>query len=450
MAGTYRISSIIFFLWPATLVAAFFIGRLTLSNNLASVQSTILNSTENSDSEKSAKSGSVALTKSTDDFLFIIDEEIDPLLVIRQAVTESDPLKRMSILTDAFSELKKDNIVDGFALLESIEDGRLRQQMNTLLLNTWGKMDGAAAMEYAMNQESDDSGGRDGRGGRGFGRDRGGSLKRDTMAVMSGWGETNPQAAVAYAAENGTGDHGRNTMMLAALQGWAENDIAGAVNYAMDNPTSVGPGQEGRGGRGGGVENFLINRYVNENSQAATQWALSQSDPEKRNDAIGTVARSLANDSPEEAILWAQSLADPEAQAQAVRGAALGWAREYPLAAMDWALGMEDSDTSDQATRIALSTWAREDPYNASEYVIGMEAGPDKDQAASTMAQNLMRQDPEMALLWAESITDPSLQAETLAPITQDWLQKDAAQVTEWIENSSLSEEVKKQLLNQF
>ena len=434
----------LFFLWPATLVAAFFIGRLSLSNDPAARYAAL----ENSGGETGAKSYEVKKMRPSPEIeepTLITKGIADPLLLIRSAISETNPLKRMSLLTGAFSKLTKDNIMDGVALLQSLPDGQLKRNMETLLYNTWGKLDGPAAMEYVMSQQEEvNQGGR----GRGRGGDRfsggGGRPLGNSIAVMSGWSEVDPKSAVAYAAENGSTEGGRNTLMMAAMQGWATTDIEGAINYAM---TEVDTTTDQGRGRGGGIENFLINRYVNDNPQAAAQWALSQSDPEVRKDAIGSIARSMAGDSPEEAALWAQNISDPEAQVEALLGTAAGWVREDPTAAMDWVLSIEDSATSSQATRSALSTWAREDPYSASDYVINMDAGAEKDLAAATLTQNLVRQDPEMALLWAESITDPNLQMETLVPITNGWMNKNHEEATKWIQSSSLSEETKQELL---
>jgi len=454
MAAPKRNLSILLFIWPATLVLAFFFGRLTLSNDpAASYQAALENSKENAKA-KSSEVGKID-TQSLDDAEMIMEGAIDPIAQIRNALAENDPLKQMALLTEAFSNLNKHNIKEGIALLDSLPDGRFKQQMETLLYNTWGKLDGPAAMEYVQSQvEEDTGGGRGGRGGRGggdrgFGGDRGGSSSyRNSTAVMSGWAEADPQNAVAYAAENGSSDGGRNTLMLSAMQGWANTDIESAINYAInDVPESTDQNRGGRGG--GGMENFLINRYVNEDPQAASQWALSQTDPEVRNDAVGTIARSMAADSPEDAALWAQAISDPEAQSEALRGTASGWAREDPAAALDWALNIEDPSVSSEATRSALSTWAREDPYSASDYVLeNMEPGATKDSAAAILTQNLLRQqDLGNALAMAESITDPELQAQTLAPITEGWLKKNPEEATNWFQASTLPDAAKEALL---
>ena len=447
MAGPKRNLSLLLFIWPGTLVLAFFFGRLTLSNDPAASYQAALEKQREKDKPKSVQIGKID-TKSLDDEEMIIEGVIDPILQIRNAIAENDPLKQMALLTEAFSKLTKDNIQEGIALLDSMPDGRFKQQMETLLYNTWGKLDGPAAMEYVQSQPDTNDGGGRGRGGRGGpgGGDRGGSTLRNSVAVMSGWAEVDPGNAVAYAAENGTSERGRNTLMISAMQGWANTDIEGAINYAINDVDSAGTDQ-GRGGRGGGIENFLINRYVNENPQAASQWALSQTDETVRNDAIGTIARSMAGDDPQAATLWAQAISDPVAQQEALRGTASGWAREDPQAAMEWASGIEDTKVANQATKTALSTWAREDPYSASDYVIDMEPGAEKDAAAATLTQNLVREDPEMALLWAESISDPALQTATLAPITNGWMQKNPEEATQWINSSSLPDETKQALL---
>ena len=440
--------SLILFLWPATLVAAFFIGRMTLINDPKQATQSTTEAQSSQPTPYEVKK-SIPATKRDEDEP-IDSAELDPLLQIRSGIAESDPLKRMSMLTDAFSKLTKENILDGMALLESLPDGQLKQQLRTLLLNTWGKLDGPAAMEYVLNNQGENPGGRGLGGGFGIGRGRGGdrfgSNIRDTTAVMSGWAEADPQAAVAWATENGSTERGRNTMLFSALQGWANTDIEGAINYAMTQTTET-TGDSGRGGRGGGMENFLINRYVNDNPQAAAQWALSQPDPGVRNDAVGSIARSLANDSPEEAAQWAESISDPVAKAEALQGTASGWARENPQAALDWAFNIEDPDTSNEAVESALSTWVRADPFSASDYVINMDAGTDKDHAAATLSSNMVRQDPEMAALWAESISDPQLQTETATRAVNRWMQQDPTAATEWIESSSLAEDTKVALL---
>jgi hypothetical protein len=445
MAAAKRKSTIILFIWPATLVAAFLLGRLTLSNDPTAGYQEVLEASNNSLNTKSQHTPSLVHSPDTTKVSPMNEGELDPLLQIRSAIAENDPLKQMSLMTAAFSKLTKDNILDGFALLEALPDGQLRRQMENLLLNTWGKLDGPAAMEYVMNKEDSTSNNRGGRGRGGRGDD--GSL-RDTMAVMSGWAESDPRSAVAWANENGTSERGRNTAMMAALQGWANTDIEGAINYAMTELESTNNDQQGRGGRGGGMESFLISRFAREDPQAATQWAMSQTDPAMRSEAILTTARTLANTDPKQATLWAQSISDPEIQAEALRGTASGWAREDPVAAMNWALSLDDPATSSDLSRTALSTWAREDPYSASDFVIEMEAGATKDNAAATLTQNLIRQDPEMAMLWAESISDPALQTKTLAPITNGWLKKNPEEATKWINSSNLPDQTKQTLLN--
>lgn len=437
-----RKSHLILFIWPATLVVAFFLGRLTLSNDTSAAYQTALKASQKDTGERSRQVPTLRDTPKPIESVEMVESELDPLLQIRNAINESDPLKQMSLLTNAFSTLNKDNIMEGFALLGTMADGQLKRQMETLLLNTWGKLDGPAAMEYVLSREADTVNGGRGRGGR-----LDDSNLRNTMSVMSGWAETDPRAAVGWAEENGTTTRGRNTAMMAALQGWANTDIEGAINYAM-NEVEFTSDQPGRGGRGGGMENFLINRFVNENPQAATQWAMSLTDSKTRSEAIASTARSLATSDPGQASLWAQSISDPETQAEAMRGTASGWAREDPVAAMNWALSLDDTTIANDATKSALSLWAREDPYGASDYVINMDEGVTKDNAAATLTQNLVSQDPEMAMLWAESISDPVIQTQTLAPITQGWLKKNPEEATNWINSSGLPDQTKQALLN--
>ncbi len=438
MSPPKRKTSILFLLWPVSLIAAFLIGRFTNSTDIpTSYRPNILESVE----EAPRPAGKI-LAQAGDndaqpeDSMIKGDGEIDPLLQMRNAIAESNALKRMSLLTDAFSRLNKDNIEEALALYEMLPDSNAKRQMYSLLLNTWGKLDGPAAMEYVM-ANSDQGGGR----GRGGGGRFGGGGTRDSMAVMSGWAETDPKSAVLWAQNNSAEERGRNTLMLAAMQGWANNDIRGALDFAITQESADG------NGRGPGMEGFLINRFVNENRQAATQWALSQSDPSARNEAVSSVAQSMANENPQEAALWAQSLSDPASQAEALKGTASGWVRENPTEAMDWAMSLEDPETSSEVVQSALNTWVRTDPYTAAEYVLTMESGETKDSAAATLSKGLSRQDPEMAALWVETITDPQLQAETALSVYDSWTRRRPEQASEWIETSNLPDETKESIL---
>ena len=124
MAAPKRNLSILLFIWPATLVLAFFFGRLTLSNDpAASYQAALENS-----KAKSSEVGKIE-TQSLDDAEMIMEGAIDPIAQIRNALAENDPLKQMALLTEAFSNLNKHNIKEGIALLDSLPDGRFKQQM---------------------------------------------------------------------------------------------------------------------------------------------------------------------------------------------------------------------------------------------------------------------------------------------------------------------------------
>ena len=436
-------NSILLILWPASLVAAFVIGRLTISTEPSQtygpeVTESVEKAPRGSGKDSVDRGGADAPTELS---LLSGESETHPLDQMRQAIAETDALKRLALLADALSRMNADDIEEALAIHDMLPDSNAKRQMYSMLLNTWGKLDGPAAMEYVLaNTEQD--GGR-GRGGRG-GPDGpfGGGITRDAASVLSGWAETDPQTAVLWAEENGTQERGRNALMFAAMQGWANQDIRGALDFAVTQTS----GEDN--GRGGGIEGFLINRFVGEDRQAATQWALSQSDPEVRGEAVSSVARSLAGDDPEGAVFWAQSLPDPASQAEALQGAVSGWARESPVEAVEWAMNLDNQESSGQVVRSALNTWVRMDPYAAGEYVIEMETGETRNSAAATLSRGLSRQDPEMAALWAESITDPNLQAQTAQSVYNSWTQRRPEAANKWVESSNLPEETKQTILN--
>ena len=441
MAVLKRKSSLILLFWLASLLAAFLIGRISPSQE-ALERHALLSSASVEKAPRISPVASVAkdsANASAEDSIPPGEGEVDPLEQMRLAVAETDALKRMALLADAMSRMDADNIEEALRIHDTLPDSNAKRQMYNLLLNTWGKLDGPAAMEYVM-ANSNDEGGR-GRGGRqGFGGD---GNTRDAMAVMSGWAEADPQNAILWAQDSDMEERdGRNPLMIAAMQGWANTDIRGALDFAMAQETSNG------NRRGGGMEGFLINRFVNDDRQAATQWALSQYDPAVREEAVSSVARSMAGDDPQDALLWAQSLPDPESQTEALKGTVSGWVRENPVEAVEWAMDQENPYTSDEVVQSALNTWVRMDPYGAGEYVIEMETSDTRNSAAASLSQGLTRRDPEMAALWAETITDPKLQAKTAQSVYNSWTERRPEAASAWVQSSSLPEKTKKNILN--
>lgn len=439
MSSLKRRNTILLLLWPASLLLAFFIGRLSLQ--LGSSDPSGLSSSESV--EKASRAIGTdpvdrgAADAPIEDSPLPGESEIHPLDQMRQAIAETDALKRLALLADALSRMEAGDIEQALAIHDMLPESNAKRQMYNMLLNTWGKLDGPAAMEYVLANSDQDEG--RGRGGR-FG---GGGGSRDAMSVMSGWAETDPQSAVLWAEENGVEERGRNAMMMAAVQGWANTDIRGALDFAIGRDGAEGNGR----GPGGGIEGLLINRFVNDDKQAAAQWALSQYDPEVRSEAVSSVARSLAGDNPQEAVLWAQSLTDPASQAEALKGTVAGWVRESPVEAVEWAMNLDNPETSSEVVQSALNSWVRMDPYAAGEYVIGMETGETRNTAAATLSRGLSRQDPEMAALWAESITDPKLQAEAAQSVYNTWTQRRPEAAAEWVQSSNLPEETKQDIL---
>ncbi len=402
MSSKSKIKNLFLIAWPITLVVAFLVGR-SLSITRPSQKSTLeseLASNQLSDTPvavaKEANTHANSVEAETGEIP--IDEASNPLELIRTALTTDDPLKQMSILANAFSGLTRDNIHDAIKLFEQMPGGDVKQQMYRLLLNTWGKLDPLAALDYVGNNPSSVPMGRWG--------------PRESSFILSGWAEVNPTAALDYAEQNGADNRGRNPLLFATLRGWANTDIEGATTYALNYSMENDSG----GRRGPRMEHFLINQLIQTDVSAAADWAISHESPETRE--------------------------------QAVKSTASGWARSDPEAALDWATNLADSTLSKTAVKSTLKTWGRENPISASEYVVSLDEGESRDSASATLSTQLVRDEPEIAALMAASITDTDLQSESLANVMTRWMRRDADAATSWVESSDLPEETKTILLS--
>jgi len=351
----------------------------------------------------------------------------DPLSALQDALQITDPLKRMAAIAAALADLEADRIPEAVAFYEGLPDSSFKRQFYNLLLQTWGRIDGEAALAYVLEKSDGNT-----RGGR-FGG------MRDAFPVLTGWAETQPEAAVAWALENGSEGRRGNPLLFAAVQGWASQDIQAAAAFVLENDDIIS--------RNRFIDN-VIGQYASQDPVAATHWALGQSDSADRNQALQIMGESLARDNLDTALTWANNIGDPDAQREAQMGILEGLASNDPETALKQIDSIVGEANSAEATQAVIRQWARQDSMAAAEYITNMESGSTKDSASQAISHAFSRYDTEMALLFAESIEDDSLREQTLVEMYQEWMQNDPEGTREMIDASSLDDATKIRILS--
>lgn len=221
--------------------------------------------------------------------------------------------------------------------------------------------------------------------------------------VASNWAAADPRAAMEWARNQQSSEASRDALQ-GAISGWYQNDAVGAADYAKTHLAETG----------------------------GTQMA-------------GIVANRMALQDPTKAAGRATELSSAEARRRTEITVAFPWALSDPQAASQWAATLQPSEQAAVAGVVA-GAWARTDPQNAARWIESLPPTA-KDSALNSYSFALAPTDPATALGWALTVADDNVRAGTARQIASDWLLRDPAAATRWIESSPLPPESKADLL---
>jgi hypothetical protein len=123
------------------------------------------------------------------------------------------------------------------------------------------------------------------------------------------------------------------------------------------------------------------------------------------------------------------------------------WASVDPQAASAWVTGFPAGETRDNALRQVVSSWAHADPSAASQWLASLSADKSRERLVQQFIGTTTYEYPEMAAAWVETIADPNQRFNTAENVGRTWLQYDRVAATKWINQTSLPDEKKQQLL---
>ena len=89
------------------------------------------------------------------------------------------------------------------------------------------------------------------------------------------------------------------------------------------------------------------------------------------------------------------------------------------------------------------------DPQGAVSFVQSLPEGKSKEQATVNLSMNIARNDPQAAIGLASGIADPGQRSRAQQNVVRTWIRNDPAAATQWVNSSSLPQDVKTRLLQQ-
>ena len=294
--------------------------------------------------------------------------------------------------------------------------------------STWAESDLKAALGWA-NQQTDSN------------------IKNEILVgVISIWAKTDFKAALAYVQSLTPGASQDGLVSLAfSHAAFKANSVQGAIAMMQSLP-------EGRTKdlAASGISNFMSQAPTMAEPQAAMDIATGIGDSEMRINAQANVLlRWFARDRAA-AMQCLQSLpVGPTrdlASMYIARDLSMRKIEDLP-AAVNMASGIGDTKMRTDTLKIAVQFWYRVDPAAAIQWMQTLPVGPTKDSAVIGISLGKSYSDPQAGMNMASEIADSDIRTEAQKNVVEEWSWRDPAAATQWINRSSLPEDVKTQLL---
>ncbi len=272
---------------------------------------------------------------------------------IKDMRRENDPLKKRAMFSQLLEQLTPENAKAAYLALREGNNrggrggrGGGGDDESRLLLNAWGRIDGAGAIaelkavEEAQRAEREAQalarGETPGEGGNNRGRgggDRGGFGGFDIASVLSGWATTDVNGAMDYV--NGLDDERARGMMTGSvIRGLMVNGVDEAMSFIGSLPAE----DENRSRHMWAIAEEVLE----DGAASAAEWVGNLSDDSLKGGAMQRIAESYARENLEDAISWISQHQGEDYASSAVAQVAERWAEADPQAVIDWAADLPE------------------------------------------------------------------------------------------------------------
>lgn len=402
--------------WVATAAAAFSIGRMSswLEEPIAPNGQTAAvhgNSTSGGSSDNS--SGSSELRPG---FSISSSDESRPTLSIGE-VTGGQPLedwlKKLMAQDDDIYRMQ--HFVKLFDALNNVED--IKMALKVMTPNGRGR--GMRFTEYAM--------------------------------LLQKLTQMDPKQAIDYAAGQNGGERWMATGTV--LRTWAKSSPEAALAWAKENGTPQNANDDGNGGPQN--DNWALASVVTQMGKTNLDRALQEASSAEMGRTAGRTAEALLNDAIDQrgedaAKKIAEGLPEGQFRNDFIQQLAGKLAATDPAGASDWALKMPTGESKRRALGQTVEQWLNKDQSKAIVFVSALPVGPDSDSARSQVAQKVAQTNMTESLKAVNSITDPQRLSRTVYEVARDLARKDVATGQQYVAGSTLPEDAKATMSQQI
>ena len=164
---------------------------------------------------------------------------------------------------------------------------------------------------------------------------------------------------------------------------------------------------------------------------------------------VNSIGSTWAESDLKAAFAWANQQTDSKIKNEILTGVISIWAKTDLIVALAYAPSLPPGGPQDYLISLAFSKAAGEvnSVQGAIAMIQSLPEGRTKDLAAISISSRMIENDPQAAMNMASGIADTGIRTEAQENVVEEWSQRDPAAATQWINSSSLPQEVKIQLL---
>ncbi|HYE32076.1 MAG TPA: hypothetical protein VEH27_11650 [Methylomirabilota bacterium] len=297
--------------------------------------------------------------------------------------------------------------------------------------------------------------------------------------ALGAWAERDPQAALAFSSAMANAQERRSAVGV-VLAGWAQNDAAGVAEWLRALPESADKGRwhasalpsiaesdpdlalslldnvqaserggirsqivtalaerdparaaelslksEDFGRRQGGALSGVLQRWSQQDPEAALAWIEGQPESLRRMPFFISALEQLGFNQPQMAMKFLQTQGSGERVVQARANVMQSWAQSDFEGYSQWMDSLTDPKEKQRAELAQAQALAHVDPRGAAEKLTAMKPDPQRIWMFQNVFHALGQEDPKAALALAMETKDPAARRQALSGALSGWAQID-------------------------
>jgi hypothetical protein len=198
-----------------------------------------------------------------------------------------------------------------------------------------------------------------------------------------------------------------------------------------------------------GTIDRLAGQWISSDPQGALGWYGSLPDPKLKEQVAGAMIDNLPKDDLATSLKLLDTMPPGFFQNQALSRIGRNWAQTDQKAALDWANQQTDPEVKSQILGGLIEGMSVKDPNSAFQLVQSLPAGDSRNRIIITSLGSMAQSDPQSAIALASGIAEAHDRSMAQRNVVRRWKRSDPAAATQWINSSSLPQDVKASLLRE-